>query len=73
MPVPVVVANEYEAAVVYWCAPYEERRVAVVASRRHFILPFHDSTFECIAEVAEAILPDAAGPAEALARLPLWS
>jgi hypothetical protein len=42
------------------------------ASRRHFILPFHDSTFECIADVVEATLPDAAGPAEALAGLPLW-
>jgi hypothetical protein len=42
------------------------------AGRRHFILRFHDSTFECIAEVAEASLPDAAGPAEALARLSLW-
>jgi hypothetical protein len=132
VPMPLVAANEHEVAVAYWCAPYEERRVAVVifrpghnvlfgspndeafhghppytaglryyafvevrnspwiaalerqnrvhrlhdaerfASRRHFILPFHDSTFECIADVAEARLPDAADPAEALARLSLW-
>jgi hypothetical protein len=132
VPMPRVAANGHEAAIAYWTAPYEQRRVAVVrfrpayavlfgspndealhghplypaglrhytfaevqnspwiaalerqnrvhplhdptrfASRRHFILPFHDETFECISDVVDATLPDAAGPAEALAALPLW-
>lgn len=33
---------------------------------RHFVLPFHDTTVECIAEGVSATLTDAASPASAL-------
>jgi hypothetical protein len=38
---------------------------------RHFILPFHDSTFECVAWSFEASVTDSADPTSALAELTL--
>jgi hypothetical protein len=80
VPMPRVVANEHEATIAYWTAP-EQRRVAVVRFRPAYVVLFGSPndealrghrTFECIADVVEATLPDAAGPTEALAALPLW-
>jgi hypothetical protein len=36
------------------------------AGLRHFILPFHDTTFECVASEVHGRLVDAAGPRAAL-------
>jgi hypothetical protein len=36
------------------------------ASLRHFVLPFHDTTFECVAVDVHGRLVDAAGPRAAL-------
>jgi hypothetical protein len=59
-----------------WVAARERRnRVhprhdpARFASRRHFVLPFHDSTFECIAEDVEAGYAEAVDPVTALRAL----
>ena len=56
-----------------WVAAMERRnRVhpghdpAMFSTLRHFVLPFHDSTFECVAETLSASLTDASDPAAAL-------
>jgi hypothetical protein len=41
------------------------------SSLRHFILPFHDGTFECVAGGVRAAITDAADPAGALANVAL--